>query len=111
MKKLIPFVIIILLILVIKGNISAIIDTKNNTNTAANLVNKLKTERKENQFLKERLTYVKTNDFIEDEATNKLGLLKPGEHFIIAPTPAPVGKPNEVIDDSPNWQKWWNLFF
>lgn len=88
-----------------------IIEARNNKNTAENLKKKLATEQKKNQYLKERLYYVKTDNFVEEEAQNKLGLLRPGEYFVIAPTPAPNQSEAIVIDDRPNWKKWWELFF
>jgi len=111
MKRVIPFIIIILLLLVIKNNISSIIDSVNNTDTTSSLSKQLGEEKKKNQYLKERLFYVKTNQFVEDQAKEKLGYLRPGEFFVIAPTPAPSEAKSVVIDDRPNWKRWIELFF
>ncbi len=88
-----------------------ILEARDNKNTADNLKKKLAIESKKNQYLKERLYYVKTDKFVEEEAQDKLGLLRPGEYFVIAPTPAPLHSESVVIDDRPNWKKWWELFF
>lgn len=111
LKKLLPFLIIIILVVFIKNNLSAISASLNNTNTTGNLTQQLAVEKKENLYLKERLFYVRTNQFVEEQAKEKLGLLRPGEYFVIAPTPAPAEVKNVVIDDRPNWKKWLNLFF
>ena len=97
--------------IIIKNNISGIFNALNNSNTTANLQKQLASEQKKNEYLKQRLFYVKTNQFIEDQAQNKLGLLKTGEYFVIAPTPAPTDIKSVVVDVRPNWQKWWQLFF
>jgi hypothetical protein len=65
---------------------------------------------KENTYFRERLKYVKTQQFIEDEAKEKLGLLRPGEFFVIAPTSTPLNQ-YPVIEGYPNWKKWLELFF
>jgi len=110
-KRLLPFLIIILLVIVIKNNISAILSTFNNTNTTQSLNNKLGEAKKENKYLSEQLKYVKTDQFVEEQAQNKLGLLKSGEYFVIAPTTTPLDTNIEVMDQKPNWQKWLELFF
>ncbi len=111
LKKILPFLIIILLLIVIRNNISSISSTLNNNNSETTLAKRLSEEKKKNQYLKEKLSYVKTEEFIEEEAQDKLGLLRKGEYFVIAPTPAPLNSEEFVIDDRPNWQKWVELFF
>ena len=111
LKKLLPFIAIIVLILIIKGNISAIIETKNNAKQVENLRNQLTIEEKKNKYLKERLSYVQTNKFVKEEAEKKLGMLGQGEYFVIAPTPQPNSASNLVLTNKPNWQKWIDLFF
>ena len=82
----------------------------NNAGYGKNLEKELSTEQQKNKFLKERLSYVKTDRFVEEEAREKLGLTKPGEKIIIL-----TKKRGEIdqqqTEDKSNWQKWWNLFF
>ncbi len=111
MKKLLPIIAILVLLLIIKNNISGIVKTITDENTAENLEKKLSEEQKTNKFLKERLFYVKTNQFVEQEAREKLGLSKPGEFIVIAPTSTPLDREKIEIDTKPNWRKWWELFF
>ena len=111
MKKLLPIIAILILLFVIKNNISSIIRTLEDENTAENLKTKLSEEQKKSQFLKELLFYVKTNQLVEEEAREKLGLSKPGEYIVIAPTSTPLNKERIEIDTKPNWQRWWKLFF
>ena len=111
MKKLLPIIAIFILLLVIKNNISSIFRTLEDENTAENLKKKLSEEQKESLFLKERLFYVQTDRFVEEEAREKLGLSKPGEYIVIAPTSTPLNKERIEIDTKPNWRKWLELFF
>lgn len=90
---------------------SSIFRTLDDENTAENLQKKLSEEERKNQFLKERLFYVKTNRFVEEEAREKLGMSKPGEYIVIAPTSTPLSKEKIEINTKPNWRKWWDLFF
>jgi len=110
-KRFLPFFIILLLLLVIKNNVTIILDFVNKGSAIGNLQKNLATEEKKNQFLKERLYYVKGDQFVEDHAQNKLGMLKPGEYFVIAPTATPFGNSTVQSDTKPNWQKWLSLFF
>ncbi len=69
---------------------------------------------KRNQDLKSKLSLVNKPQFVEEQARNKLFLVKPGEGIIVIPsqylqasssaTPAPP-------DIRPNWKKWWDVFF
>lgn len=65
-------------------------------------------------MLKNRLTRVKSQDFVEEEARNKLFMVKPGESTIIIPTAtihnAVITKAVKKIE-KPNWEQWKELFF
>lgn len=111
MKKLLPILIIFLLLLIIKTNIDSLIKSLGNENKIADLKQELVEEGKKNQFLKEKLLYVKTDQFVDKEAREKLGLTKKGEYFVIAPSSTPLNQERIVIDNRPNWRKWWELFF
>ena len=111
MKKFLPFFLVLILLLIIKNSISTIVKTLKNDNTSLKLKQQLAEEEKKNQYLKERLFYVRTNQFVEEEAREKLGMGKPGEFIVIAPTTAPLNSKKVVFDDRPNWKKWWELFF
>ncbi len=111
MKRFLPILVIIVLLIIIKNNISAILNTVDNTNSTKTLQKTLSNAQKENEYLKQKLFYVKTDQFVADQAQNKLGMVKPGEYFVIAPTP-PTGMPEQQkIDSRANWQKWLELFF
>lgn len=64
--------------------------------------------------LEERLEYVKSEEFVEKEARDKLNMAKEDEVIMVLPegfkTPNLVNSktPNE---DLANWQRWLRLFF
>jgi cell division protein FtsB len=67
---------------------------------------------KEQENLKNKLTIAQTPEFIEKEAREKLNLGKAGETIILVES----GDTQAQIQDkgtteTPNWKKWWNLFF
>ncbi len=80
--------------------------------TEADSLFKLETKNKE---LKKKLSQIQTQEFIEKEARNKLGLGKPGETVIVIPDE----KIKEILQASdsakkarlPNPLGWWRVFF
>lgn len=72
----------------------------------------LETLKQNNEQLKARLDYVKTDQFLEQEARNSLGLTKDESILIL---PEDILGTEEVVDDSkgqfPPWRQWWELFF
>ena len=70
----------------------------------------LEREKAESRNLKVRLTYVQNDAFIEEEARNKLFLVKPGESGVIVPKDLISSRGATPTPEPPNWQKWINLF-
>ncbi len=68
---------------------------------------------KENAELKIRLEEVKTPEFMEREAREKLGYGKEGEVVVVVPEEEikKLQKEAEVESSEPNWRLWWNLYF
>ncbi|MBU1326534.1 septum formation initiator family protein [Patescibacteria group bacterium] len=76
---------------------------------------------KENEELHRKLDDVQSQEFVEKEARNKLGLVKEGETIIIMPNDPSAGSGQANLQMTngekqkeervPNWQKWWGLFF
>ena len=66
----------------------------------------------ENARLKSRLSEVERPEFVEKEARDKLGLVKPGEVVVLVGKHATASP--DVLRSStelPRWQQWWQLFF
>lgn len=79
---------------------------------------KLKVEefKKEQEKLLEQISHIKSEEYIEGEARDKLGLAKEGEIVIILPDEEILKKFSTRIETQenslpdPNWQKWLKLF-
>lgn len=110
MKKIVAIVTILILLIVIRNILASIYAKVTFDSPVATLSEQLANLKQENKFLQEQYKYVKTNDFIEETARRKLGMVRAGEHIVIAPLASDSAK--EVITDTrPNWEKWWKLFF
>ena len=72
--------------------------------------NDLEREKELNQELKARLSYVKSDEFLETEARNKLFMVKEGETGVIVPKNLIEKKEVKKEIILPPWQQWVNLF-
>jgi cell division protein FtsB len=110
-KTLILLGIIVILLLLIKNIVSSIVTLRQNSRIVTELEEREKEELQRREFLKQQLHFSNTQEFIESQAREKLGMVKPGEHIVLMP-PQEVENEEEIkIDTTPNWKKWWNLFF
>jgi cell division protein FtsB len=111
MKKVIFIIIVIVLLFVINNLIHSIFDLWHKQDLLTRAEQNLAKEQQLNKKLKAELSYAKTKEFVEEEARNKLFLVKPGEQPILISEellkPYLSSKPTPKI---PNWQKWLNLF-
>ncbi len=76
----------------------------------------------ENKRLQTELEEAQSQEFIEKEARNRLGLAREGEEVILMPN-LPAGKAGDefqmsngktettVAENLPKWKRWWRLFF
>lgn len=75
----------------------------------------LETLKKENKDLKAQSEYFQTPEFLEREAREKLGLVRPGEKQVIIEEgllkATEEAKPQESQNFWRNWEKWLKLFF
>lgn len=80
-----------------------------------NIVNLEKIEAEKNR-LEEQLKISESEEYVEKQLRNKLGLVKEGEIVIVLPEASIVKKLSPVIPEEevskpkPNWQKWLELF-
>ncbi len=77
---------------------------------------KIEKLKQENEELQKNLEIVKSEEFIEKQLRDKLGMAKEGEIVVILPDAEEVKKfaprideEEEVLPD-PNWKKWIHLF-
>ena len=67
-----------------------------------------------NQESKERLEYVKSEEFVEKEARDRLNMAKEDEVIVVLPEgfKTPKLQDSKTPDeDWPNWKRWLKLFF
>lgn len=78
-------------------------------------VKKLEKLRAENTRLKEEVAVAGEQSFIEREARERLGLVKPGEVVVILPSEKEATGSGEAVSEEkparPIWQQWISLFF
>jgi cell division protein FtsB len=112
MKKAIYIGAVIVLLLMINGLLHSIYDIWHKQDLLTSAQKQLDREKLENQKLKGELSYAQTPQFIEEQAHNKLFLVKPGEQeVLISQTLKNQNQPQKKVQNVPNWQKWLQLFF
>lgn len=76
--------------------------------------------RRNNDDLKEKITFFESSEFQEWEAKKKLNFQRPEENVaVIKPSPSgqaaetseQVNVKEEPSENISNWKKWWNYFF
>lgn len=72
---------------------------------------------KENQEYEKKIAVAQSQEYIEKEIRNKLGLVKNGEIVVVLPDKETLLKVVQNFDDDqteylpdPNWKKWMKLF-
>lgn len=112
MKKILFIVAIVIGLLIINNLARSTYDLWSKKDVISSAQKQLEAEKKENQNLKNQLSRAQRGQFIEEEARNKLLLVKPGEHNVFVPKDLNASDSAQIkIDNRPNWQKWWDLFF
>jgi cell division protein FtsB len=77
---------------------------------------KLEKIQKENEKLEEQLKIIQSDEFVEKQLRNKLGLVKEGEIVVVLPEAdivkrlSPIIPEEEEVKPKPNWQRWIDLF-
>ncbi|MBU1000060.1 septum formation initiator family protein [Patescibacteria group bacterium] len=115
MLKKITFGLVILIVLFMVFNlINQIIEATRSgerLSEAADAVYRLEIKNKQ---LKNKLVQVKSQEFIEEEIRNKLGLSKKGETVVVIPAEkikAVLGTSQVTEVRLPNWLGWLKVFF
>lgn len=110
MKKIIFIIIVVILLFIINGLVRSLLDIWQKKDFITQAQKELSFQKQENQRLKSALSYSQTQEFIEKQARDKLFMVKAGEQKVLVPQESENSE--EVKEDnSPNWKKWWNLFF
>ena len=109
MKKLLYLAAIVICLVVINNLIHSIYDLWHKQDLVVNAGKELERQKEENRKLKLLLNRVQGTEFIEEEARNKLFMVKPGESGVIVPADLLEKKEKKKDLELPNWQKWINL--
>lgn len=110
LKKIGTIVVLLLLLFVIRGIIVSIISTHDRSQILKQLQEELSQKKQEQAYLSQKLYYAKTDNFVEEEARRKLGLVREGESVVVDQKIEPA-RPQPVVIAVPIWKKWWALFF
>lgn len=110
MKRLLFLVTIIVCLVIINQLARSIYNLWNKQGLVVKAQKDLEREKKENKELKERLSYVQSTRFIEEEARNKLFLVKPGEEGVIIPEDLLATKKQQKVVEKSSWEEWLALF-
>ncbi len=112
MKKIGFILIVIVLLTIINGLLHSIYDLWNKQDLLIQAKKELSVEELKNQKLKADLSYAQSPQFLEEEARNKLFLVKPGEQeVLISQSLIKPQNSQKTKANIPNWQQWLNLFF
>lgn len=112
-KKIIYIVVVVVLVLMINGLLHSIYDTWHKQDLLTSAQNQLDRLKTENQKLKAGFSYAQTPQFLDEQAHNKLFLVKPGEELVLISPGLTQNQnsTNKPAQNIPNWQQWLNLFF
>jgi cell division protein FtsB len=113
MKKILFFITLVLLFFIITQLIGSLYTTWRKQDVLLEAKQELQKEQKDNRQLKQKLSQVIQPNFIEEEARNKLFLVKPHEQTIIIPEKI-LQKEVKIVKqeiEKPNWEQWRDLFF
>lgn len=113
-KQIAYFVVLIILLIAINNLTHSIYTTWEKQKLVTNAQNDLSQTTMENMQLKQSLAQVNRPGFVESEARNKLLLTKSNEGIVVIPTNAEIRKLTptpQPPDTTPNWEKWWKVFF
>lgn len=112
MKKAIFILIVIVLLVIINGLLHSIYDLWHKQDLLVSAQKTLDQEKLQNQNLKTSLYQAQSQQFVEEQAHDKLFMIKPGEQeVLISQDLLDKNKIQKKADNLPNWQKWINVFF
>ena len=112
MKKIFFIAFFLISILMINNLAHSAYTTWKKKDLLATRQKELEKQKQENQALKSELSIVGSKAFVEKEARDKLFLVKPQEQKVLLPQNLPLEDKDKPQDENtPNWQKWWKLFF
>ncbi len=110
MKKAAYLIVIIGLCLVINSLVHSIYNLWHKQDLLISAQKNLALAQQKNQELKAKYKIVTTKEFVEEEAHDKLFMVRNGEHQVIITDKAKTNAKKEFAP-KPNWEQWLSLFF
>ncbi|HMS22251.1 MAG TPA: septum formation initiator family protein [Candidatus Levybacteria bacterium] len=110
LKKVAIVGILIILVVITKNILTSILSTHDRAQILKDLQSELSQKKEEQAYLSQKLYYAKTDAFVEEEARQKLGLIREGEVVVIDEKVKPLRRLTST-KSRPVWQMWWELFF
>lgn len=112
MKKVFFILAIVTGVIIINNLARSVYDIWKKKDLVISAQEELEAQKRENERLKTQLKQAQDPKFIEEEARNKLLLVKPGEEHVIIPQDLATSEASLIKKDTrPNWKKWWEYFF
>lgn len=113
MKKFIYIVIFIISFAIINSSVRSIYSLSQKKHVLTQTKEELAQEQIKHARLLDQLSQVKRQDFIEEEARNKLFLVQPGETIVVLPSPTETEEKQDEDQKKqlPVWRQWIEVFF
>ncbi len=113
MRRILFAILVLSLCIVIVGLSRSLYDLWKKQDLIISYQKQLAKQKNENQALKQKLSKTYDPRFVEEQARDNLFLSKPGEQSILIPSELLISSNSAkpIEDLTPNWRKWWNLFF
>lgn len=113
MKKITFVLFVIISIFVINSLLRSIFNLWHKKDLVTVAQKELNKELEENKKLKSQLSFVESKEFVEEAARNKLFMVLPGEQKVLIDKNSSdsTSSARKEQQGSPNWKKWWELFF
>lgn len=113
MKRLLIIIIMLISLLVINNLVRSIISLSQKQELISSAQKQLDKEKKEHELLQQQLQQVNNSRFIEEQARNKLFMVREGEQLVLLPketTSVAVANHTQTKEVNSPLQEWLALF-
>lgn len=114
MKRILFFTVTAIAILSMVHSVESVYSLWQKRDIILQMQKQVQSDQEENKKLKQQLQETSQSGFVEEEARNKLFMVKPGEKMVLIPSSLIASSSGGMSVPSgsvSSWQQWWNLFF
>lgn len=112
MKKMLYILIIIISVYIINNLVRSIYNLWQKQDLVTQAREELQKEKNNNAKLNDQLLQVKRPEFIEEEARNKLFMVRKGESIVLMPSISTISKTRSIKKQQKHhWEEWVEFFF